>query len=97
MKKGMLYITGVVAFAVLLTLNILTIQSSTNLTLGGEKAHAQTADVQCVDVEDYGSGPNRDRICADGTTALCEWNDWSGQDATLGTCTLEGESDPQLN
>lgn len=54
----------------------------------------QTATVPCKDTENYGSGPNRDRICAHGTVAFCDWEDYEAP-ANNGTCTLS--SDPEEN
>ncbi len=52
-----------------------------------ETIRFQTATVPCKDTENYGYGPNRNRICAHGTTAYCDWDDYQVP-ANNGTCTL---------
>lgn len=54
-----------------------------------ENVKFQTSSVPCKDTENYGSGSNRDRVCAHGTTAFCDWENWSAP-GTNGTCTLSG-------
>jgi len=58
----------------------------------------QTANVPCKDVQEFGSGYKTERICADGTTALCDWKKYEDP-ANNGTCTLSSEvpEDPEMN
>lgn len=46
-----------------------------------------SANVPCKDTENYGSGTNRQRICAHGTTYWCDWEDYNVP-ANTGTCTI---------
>lgn len=59
----------------------------------------QTATVPCKDTENYGQGALRDRICAEGTTATCDWDDYQ-LPANDGTCTIDDDdgsgSDPEV-
>jgi hypothetical protein len=55
-----------------------------------EAVRFQTSTVPCKDTENYGSGSNRDRVCAHGTTAFCDWEYWSAP-ANTGSCTLKAE------
>lgn len=52
-----------------------------------ESIRFQTATVPCKDTEYYGYGPYLHRICAHGTTAFCDWEDYRNP-AYDGTCTL---------
>lgn len=58
----------------------------------------QTSTVSCKDTEHSGSGALRARICGQGTSADCGWDDYK-LPATNGTCTLEGSGgvDPEVN
>lgn len=57
-------------------------------TLQNEARATGSATVQCKDVENFGTGLLRDRICADGTTPHCDWEDYNIV-GTNGTCTLD--------
>lgn len=52
----------------------------------------QESTVPCVDTEDFGSGWFRDRICVDGGSAHCQfenYNDYNNE----GTCTFDSDGD----
>ncbi|MTI89484.1 MAG: hypothetical protein FH748_16135 [Balneolaceae bacterium] len=57
-----------------------------------ESVRFQSATVVCIDTEHYGGGANRDRVCAHGTTAFCDWEYWDTPPAgNQGKCTLTAE------
>lgn len=73
----------------LLTLNVVTIRNNINATFGGAIIQSQTAEVPCFDVENYGEGVYRDRICVDNGKAHCKFENHH-YTSHIGSCTFSG-------
>ena len=93
MKKGLsISLSMIISITILASIyNTFVLIDSINEQIS-EKSKIETvlfqeATVPCKDTENYGSGSNRDRVCAHGMVVFCNWENYD-LPANLGSCKL---------